>query len=163
MTTRPPDSPFDPERDLVVERTINAPATLVWKAWTEPEHLKKWFTPPPWRTVDCEIDLRPGGIFRTVMRSPEGQDSPNHWCYLDVVANERLVWTTALGAGYRPGSGKGFILTAIITLESDGDGTKCVARAMHHDSASRQHHEDMGFYDGWGTVLKQMADLAEAM
>ena len=50
------------------------------RAWTTPEHLKKWFTPAPWTTVDCEIDLRPGGIFRTVMRSPEGQEFPNVGC-----------------------------------------------------------------------------------
>ena len=42
-------------------------------AWTHPEHLKRWFTPAPWTTVDCEIDLRPGGIFRTTMRSPDGR------------------------------------------------------------------------------------------
>src|SRR5262249_31712101 len=87
---------FDPDRDLVLERVVDVPPQLVWKAWTQPEHLVKWFAPKPWTTVDCEIDLRPGGIFRTVMRSPEGVDHPGTGCYLEVTPNERLVWTDAL-------------------------------------------------------------------
>jgi uncharacterized protein YndB with AHSA1/START domain len=54
---------------------------------------QQWFTPAPWKTVDCEIDLRPGGLFRTVMRSPEGQEFPNVGCYLEIVENEKLIWT----------------------------------------------------------------------
>lgn len=64
----------DPSRDLVLERVIDVPPDVVWKAWTTPEHVIEWFAPAPWTKVDCEIDLRPGGIFRTVMRSPGGQD-----------------------------------------------------------------------------------------
>src|SRR5262245_26883143 len=86
----------DPHLDLVLERVVDVAPELVWAAWTEPEHLKKWFTPDPWQTVDCEIDLRPGGIFRTVMRSPEGKNFPNVGCYLEVVPNQKLVWTGAL-------------------------------------------------------------------
>ena len=61
----------DPRLDLNFERVVDLPPALIWAAWTEPEHLTHWFTPVPWKTVECEIDLRPGGIFRTVMRSPE--------------------------------------------------------------------------------------------
>src|SRR6266850_1118177 len=78
----------DPRLDLVLERIIDVPQELVWAAWTTPEHLKHWFTPVPWKTVDCEIDLRPGGIFRTVMRSPEGQEFPNLGCYLEIIKKE---------------------------------------------------------------------------
>src|SRR5579862_2480847 len=92
----------DPNLDLVLERVVDVPPTLVWKAWTQPEHLKKWFTPAPWKTPDCEIDLRPGGIFRTEMRSPEGQTISNVGCYLEIIENEKLVWTNALEPGYRP-------------------------------------------------------------
>src|ERR1700746_1143485 len=88
--------------DLTFERMCDVPRELVWAAWTKPEHIKKWFTPAPWTTVDCEIDLRPGGIFRTVMRSPEGQEINNIGCFLEIVPNRRLVWTIALGPGFRP-------------------------------------------------------------
>src|SRR3954469_11177993 len=86
----------DPTLDLVLERVVDVPPSLVWAAWTTPEYVKKWFTPAPWQTVDCEIDLRPGGIFRTAMRSPEGQEFPNTGCYLEMIENEKLVWTAAL-------------------------------------------------------------------
>jgi uncharacterized protein YndB with AHSA1/START domain len=62
----------DPQLDLIFERIVDVAPALVWAAWTTPEHLKHWFTPAPWKTIDCEIDLRPGGLFRTVMCSPEG-------------------------------------------------------------------------------------------
>ena len=94
--------PFDPALDLKIERTVDVSPALVWKAWTEPQHLMKWFTPVPWKTIACEIDLRPGGKFNTTMQSPEGQDFPNVGCYLEVVENKKLVWTDALLPGYRP-------------------------------------------------------------
>jgi uncharacterized protein YndB with AHSA1/START domain len=99
--SRSPD--FDPAYDLLLERYVDVKPAQVWAAWTEPQRLVKWFCPRPWQTVECEIDLRPGGIFRTVMQSPEGERLPqNLACYLEVVTNERLVWTTALEPGYRP-------------------------------------------------------------
>lgn len=144
--------------DLVLTRVVAVPRRLVWKAWTEPKHLVKWFTPAPWATVDCEIDLRPGGIFRTVMRSPDGKEFSNAGCYLDVVKHERLVWTDALGPGYRP-SVKPF-MTAILTLEDCDGGTRYTARALHKDDADRQKHADMGFVNGWGKALDQLVAIA---
>ncbi len=87
--TRPLVHQPDPRLDLVLERIVGVPRALVWTAWTVPEHVKKWFTPAPWTTVDCEIDLRPGGIFRTVMRSPEGKEFANVGCFLEVVENQK--------------------------------------------------------------------------
>ena len=69
----------DPRLDLVLERVVDVAPELVWAAWTMPEHVKKWFTPAPWKTVDCEIDLRPGGIFRTVDHPKSGL--PDFGCF----------------------------------------------------------------------------------
>jgi len=152
----------NPELDLILDRTIDVPVNLVWRAWTTPEHLKKWFTPAPWSTVDCEIDLRPGGIFRTVMQSPEGEQFPNLGTYLDVVENQRLVWTNTLQPGFRPASsaiacpGVEFFFTAIITLQAEGTGTRYHAHVLHADPDSRKKHDDMGFRDGWSAALDQM-------
>jgi uncharacterized protein YndB with AHSA1/START domain len=151
----------DPKLDLVLERIVDVPRELVWAAWTRPEHLKVWFTPRPWTVSDCEIDLRPGGIFRTVMRSPEGQEFPNIGCYLEVVPNERLVFTDALLPGYRPSENPFF--TAIITIEPNGNGTRYVAIAMHRNEAGRKQHEEMGFHQGWGTALDQLVAHAKAI
>lgn len=152
----------DPKLDLVLERIVDVPRELVWKAWTRPEHISKWFTPKPWYISDCEIDLRPGGIFRTVMNSPEGEQSIIHGCYLDIVPNERLVWTDALLPGYRPSTEP--FLTSILMLEPHGNGgTKYTAMAIHRDEATRQKHEEMGFYDGWGTVLDQLVEYVKTI
>ncbi|MDQ8731137.1 SRPBCC family protein [Bradyrhizobium sp. LHD-71] len=144
----------DPKLDLVLEREIDVPRELIWKAWTTPELLRPWFCPRPWTTTDCEIDLRPGGIFRTVMRSPEGQEFPNVGCYLEVVPHERLVWTDALLPGYRPSPAP--FMTAVLTFEPSGKGTRYVATAIHRDEDGRKKHEEMGFHEGWGTVLDQL-------
>lgn len=145
----------DPRLDLVLERVVDVPPELVWKAWTTPELLMKWFCPLPWTTVACEIDLRPGGVFRTVMRSPEGQDMPqSEGCYLEVVENERLVWTDALKAGYRPSETPFF--TGMILLEPEAGGTKYTAIAMHKDEETARKHAEMGFHEGWGIALDQL-------
>jgi uncharacterized protein YndB with AHSA1/START domain len=162
---------MDPKLDLVLERVIEVPPELVWKAWTEPERVKKWFTPAPWKTVECEIDLRPGGRFYTVMQSPEGQRFPSAGCYLEVVPNRRLVWTSALEPGYRPArrtAVKGheceeILMTAILTLEPAGKGTRYIATALHMDEEQCKRHADMGFHEGWGKALDQLVAMAKSM
>jgi uncharacterized protein YndB with AHSA1/START domain len=155
----------DPKLDLVLERIVDVPRELVWLAWTTPEHVMKWFTPAPWMTVQCEIDLRPGGIFRTVMRSPEGREFPHVGCYLEVVENQKLVWTVALAPGYRPSNASSEVpsFTAVISLEPHGNGTKYTALAMHKDEADRKKHEEMGFHVGWGQALDQLVAIAKKM
>ena len=168
MTRMPPS--IDPARDLVLTRVIDVPRELVWRAWTIPEHVKKWFTPAPWTTVECEIDLRPGGIFRTVMRSPEGQHFSNAGCYLEIVEQERLVWTTALLSGYRPAVASSLaqncgvdFFTAIIALESVEQGTRYTATVIHGTAEDKANHEQMGFHDGWGKALDQLVALARSL
>jgi uncharacterized protein YndB with AHSA1/START domain len=160
----PADGRPDPALDLVFERVVDVPPDLVWKAWTTPEHLKKWFCPLPWTTTACEIDLRPGGAFRTVMRSPEGKEFPNAGCYLEVEAPRKLVWTSVLLPGFRPApedsSAPGFPFTAVLRFEPDGSGTKYTAVVLHKDADGRKRHEAMGFHDGWGKALDQLVELA---
>lgn len=151
----------DPELDLVLERVVDVPRKLVWQAWTRPEHVKKWFAPAPWSIAECEIDLRPGGAFRSVMRSPEGELFPNEGCYLEIVENQRLVFTDALTPGFRPAENPFF--TAIITLADSGAGTRYTARALHKSPDDRKKHEEMGFAEGWGKCLDQLAALAKEL
>jgi uncharacterized protein YndB with AHSA1/START domain len=151
----------DTKLDLVFERVIEVPRELVWAAWTKPEHMVRWFTPASWTVSSCEIDLRPGGVFRTIMRSPEGREFPNVGCYLEIVPNERLVWTDALLPDYRPSENPFF--TAILTLEPRGNRTRYVATAIHRDEAGRKRHEEMGFQAGWGKALDQLVALMKPM
>ena len=150
----------DPKLDLVLERNIDVPVELVWKAWTTPEHLKHWFVPRPWTVTDVKMDLRPGGAFSTIMRSPEGQEFPNNGCYLEVVPNERLIFTDTLLPGFRP-SPKPFFSAALL-LAPNGSGTRYTAIAIHGNEETRKQHEEMGFHDGWGTVVDQMAAFIKA-
>jgi uncharacterized protein YndB with AHSA1/START domain len=144
----------DPKLDLVLEREIDVPVELVWQAWTTPDSIKHWFCPKPWSVTACEIDLRPGGVFSTVMRSPEGEEFPNVGCYLDIVPQRRLIFTDTLLPGFRP-SPKPFFTGALL-LEPIAKGTRYTAIAIHGDEATRKQHEDMGFHHGWGTVLDQL-------
>ena len=163
MTPFPTYRP-DPKLDLVLERDVDVPPALVWKAWTTPEMLKQWFTPAPWTTPEVEVDLRPGGIFRNVMESPEGVRMTNIGSYLEVVPNERLMWTSSLLPGFRPAPPRqGFPhITAAILLAPQGAGTRYTAIVMHPDEAGREQHETMGFHDGWGTALQQLVALVKA-
>jgi len=152
---------IDPDLDLVLEREVDVPPHLVWAAWTTPEHVKKWYAPKPYETVECEINLRPGGIFRAVMRSPEGQTiDDSAGCVLEVVENRRFVWTAALGPGFRPAASD-LPFTAIISLEPVGSGTRYRAVAVHGSTETRTAHEKLGFHEGWGIALDQLVAVAK--
>jgi uncharacterized protein YndB with AHSA1/START domain len=154
---------IDPNLDLVLEREVDVPPQLVWRAWTTPEHVKKWFAPKPYETVECEIDLRPGGIFRAVMRSPEGETiDEGAGCVLEVVENRRFVWTAAMGPGFRP-IASDLPFTAIITMEPAGQGTMYRAVAVHGSTETKTQHEKMGFHEGWGAALDQLVEVAKGL
>jgi len=156
--------------DLVLERTLNAPRDLVWRAWTDPKLLKQWFAPKPFEISEVEMDLRPGGIFQIRMIGPDGFDTGhgNPGCVLEVVDGEKLVWTSALGPQYRPAEmGEGcesFPMTAVVTFADAGDGrTLYRAVALHRNEADRDVHEKMGFDEGWGKCSEQLEELAQSL
>ena len=158
------------EFDLVLERTLDAPVDLVWQAYTDPAHLKQWFAPRPYEISECDLDLKPGGIFRIRMVGPDGFDTGhgNAGCVLEVVDGKKLAWTSALGPGYRPAEmGEGcesFPMTAIVTFADAGGGkTLYKAVALHKDAADRDRHAAMGFDDGWGTVAGQLGEFAKGL
>ena len=136
----------------------------LWAAWTEPEHITKWFTPTPYTTPEAEVDLRPGGIFRTVMRSPEGDIMDNSGCFLEVETPNRLVWTGALGPGFRPNdfSEGGFPFSAELTFEPVDGGTR-----VHGPGDARQRRRSTpttrwASSSGWGAALDQLVAYMSA-
>lgn len=161
------NKPLDAKLDLSFQRIVAVPPELVWRAWTQPEHLMPWFCPLPWQTIACEIELHPGGKFYTVMQSPEGQCFENQGCYLEVIKHEKLVWTNALLPGFRPArpaaadaeASDDFPYTATIALAAHGTGTRYTATVIHADEISCKRHAAMGFVEGWGKALEQMVTL----
>ena len=147
--------------DLVLKRHIAAPAALLYRCWTEPALLKQWFVPAPWTIARAELDVRPGGASLVVMRDPDGNEYPNPGIYLEVVPNQRLVFTDAYTAGWVPAA-KPF-MTAIISFDADGDSTHYTARARHWTEEARQQHIAMGFEQGWGICADQLAALAATL
>jgi uncharacterized protein YndB with AHSA1/START domain len=144
-------------RELSLTRIINAPPEKVYRAWTEPELLKQWFAPRPWTTPYAELNVRPGGGNLIVMKGPGGQEFPNKGIYLEVVTNERLVFTDAYTESWEP-SLKPF-MTVILTFEKHEGKTRYTARVRHWTVADRETHEKMGFHAGWGQCADQLVAL----
>lgn len=148
------DFNFNPKLDLVLERVVDISVEQVWQAWTNQEHIKKWFAPKPWRVETAHIDFKEGGAFDVVMKSPTGEKEICHGCILEIKPRERLIWTDALCADYRP-TEKPFI-TAIISLAPSGRGTRYTVIVKHKDEATKLKHEEMGFESGWSQCLDQL-------
>lgn len=157
----PSTPPVPNARDLVLSRLIDAPRAAVYRCWTEPELLKQWFAPLPYTTPSAELNVRPGGANRIVMRSPEGQDMPNEGVYLEVVPNERLVFTDAYRANWEPSETPFF--TVVLTFQDEGDKTRYTATARHFTEEARVQHEQMGFLQGWGICTDQLETLAKSL
>ena len=155
---------INPTLDLVFERFIDAPPRLVWEALTKPEHLKEWYMPKAWGRVSrVEMDVRPGGIFSIDIATADGQEFPNLGCFLDVVPMARLVWTSMLFPGYRPAVFDDIPITAIITMESVGTGTRYVFTALHRDEADCENNKASGWQQGTEMALDQFVEHVIAL
>lgn len=153
----------DEESALSIARHIKAPPERVWRAWRRAEHLARWWIPEPIECRVVKLDLRPGGGFETRMREGDGAFRPHvEACFLEVVPERRLVWTTVLAEGWRPIE-PWLALTAILGFAAEGEGTLYMARVLHKTDADRQKHEEMGFYEGWGTAIDQLSAYVARM
>ena len=155
---------INPKLDFAIERFIDAPKHLVWEALTKPEHLKEWYMPRVWgRVAKCEMDVRPGGIFSIDIAVGDGQVVPNLGCFLDVIPMERLVWTSMLFPDYRPAVFDDIPITAIITMQAEGTGTRYVFTALHRDEADCVKNKESGFYEGTTIAVDQFVAHVIAM
>lgn len=159
MTSEHPPSA---SRELAISRILDVPREAVYRCWTDPEIITRWFTPPPWKTIHAELDVRPGGSSLVIMQSPEGQKVPNRGVYLEVVPNERLVATDAYTSAWIP-SPRPF-MTLVLTFEEAGRGkTRYTARVLHWSDEARAEHERMGFHQGWAIATDQLEATARAL
>lgn len=155
-TCTPSNTGTSADRELVISRIIDAPRERIFHAWTT--RFKEWWGPHGMTTPFVEMDLRTGGVFRTLMRAPDGSEYPTKGIFLEVVENERIVFTDAYGPGWQPSPELFF--TAVTTFDAlPGNRTRYTARALHWTVENRQAHEEMGFYHGWGESIDRLAAL----
>lgn len=152
---------LDPETDLSFTRSVAAPRALLWECWTSPKHIPNFFIPKPHRVTGCEIDLKVGGKFNTTF-DVDGTEIENRGVYLEVIEAEKLVFTDTYTEGWKPAPEP--FMTAIVLFEDGENGTtNYTAIARHRSNDARKCHEDMGFYDGWGTVVDQLEAYARSI
>lgn len=142
--------------DLTITRLIDAPRDAVWRAFTD--HLAEWWCPRPWTVEILEQDLRPGGRSAMIMRGPAGEEMPQEGVYLDVVPQQRIVFTDAFAAGWHP---QGPFMVGILDFADEDGKTRYTATARHWSAEVKAQHEAMGFVEGWGAVAAQLKEVAK--
>lgn len=152
---------LDPDFDLVLTREIAAPREILFDCWTSAKHIPHFFVPKPHKVVACKLDLRVGGAFNTTF-DVDGNIMENNGVWLEVIANEKLVFTDTYTEGWKPAAEP--FMTAILTFEDLGAGrTRYTAIARHRNKDAAETHKQMGFYDGWGTVVDQLEAYARGL
>lgn len=120
--------------------------------------------PREWGSVSrCEMDVRPGGIFSIHIATADGQEFPNLGCFLEAIPEERLVWTSMLFPGFRPAVFDDIPITAIVTMESVGSGTRYVFTALHRDEADLAKNKESGWQQGTEIALDQFVAHVQSM
>jgi uncharacterized protein YndB with AHSA1/START domain len=143
------ESELASDREIVVTRVFDAPRALVFKAWTDPKHLARWWGPNGFSITTFEMDFKPGGVWRFAMHGPDGRDYQNQVVYVEIVESERLV--------YRHVSGPQFQMT--VTFADDGDKTRLTARMQFESAALRDKViEEFGAVEGLKQTLGRLAD-----
>lgn len=155
------EPPFSPDLVLNITRVVSIPVETLYLCWTTPELLMRWFTPAPWRTTACEMDLRNGGKFFTFMEGPSGEKFPHEGVFLEVIPNQKLVFTDAFTTGWVP-SAKAYMV-AHIHFEALGNQSRYMAKAYHWSKADCDEHRARGFESGWNKALDQLIEVAESL
>ena len=153
---------MNPDLDLTLQRVIRAPRAAVWRAWTEPSQLEQWWVPAPAVARVDRLEARPGGAFVTRI-SEDGVEFGPHIdaSFLVVDDGERLVFTNAVDSRWRPTRPDPIAMVAEIVLRDHPDGTDYQVVVRHGDPAARARHEELGFFDGWGSVTGQLTAFVE--
>jgi uncharacterized protein YndB with AHSA1/START domain len=156
------ETTIDPAYDLTLQRVIRASPTAVWNAWTDPARLSQWWIPAPMTLRVDRLDVTPGGGFVTRM-SEDGEDFVPHTdsVFLVVEEGRRLVFTNAVTSAWRPAAPEPVAMTAEIILGEHPDGTDYRIVVRHGSPETRARHQELGFFDGWGSVTEALAALVE--
>jgi uncharacterized protein YndB with AHSA1/START domain len=156
MAAAPDAASATADRELVITRVFDAPRRLVFKAWTDPEKLARWWGPQGFETQSCRADVRPGGLYRASMRSPQGSTHTRQGVYREVVEPERLVFTFAWeDAQGHPGH------ETVVTVTFDELGPKTrltLHQAIFETVTARDAHQG-----GWTSCMERLAEYLIAV
>lgn len=152
----------NPDLDLSIQRVIRAQKQTIWDAWTTPVQLAQWWIPAPLQLRVDSLELTPGGAFVTQM-SEDGTEWRPHVdaVFLVIEEGSRLVFTNAVSSSWHPALPDPVAMTTEIILGDHPDGTDYQAIVRHGSPEQRARHEELGFFDGWGTVTDQLAAAVE--
>jgi uncharacterized protein YndB with AHSA1/START domain len=147
------------DREIVAIRTFNAPRELVFKMWTDPDQIGRWWGPKGFTTTTFNMDVKPGGVWRFVMHGPDGTDYENKITYLEVVEPERLVYQHGGGSDAEPVS-----FQTTVTFEAVGDQTKLTMRGVFPTASAREYAvRNYGAVEGLNQTLGRLEEqLASA-
>ena len=148
-------------RELTLNRLIDAPRAKLFRCWSEPKLIERWFCPKPWRVSVQKMDMRSGGDSEMTMHGPDGESMAHNGVYLEVIPNEKIVFTDAFAKAWEP-SAKPFFV-CVVTFKDEGDKTRYVAHARHWTVEDRDAHAAMGFDEGWGIATDQLEALAKTL
>ncbi len=144
--------------ELTIVRETHVPRAKLFAAWINPDLYPRWFCPKPWYVSDVTIDPRPGGASEMTFNGPDGESFPSRGVYLEVVPDEKIVFTDAFTASWEPNPE--FLFVAIVTFETlPGGGARYTARARHWTREAMERHAAMGFEEGWNKVFDQLVEL----
>lgn len=157
-------APADLQLDLELQYIIHASRASVWRAWEDPQIFAKWWLPEPVHARVDQLELRTGGSLVTQM-SEDGQTFAPHMnaLVLEAEACRRIVFTNALDSTSRPAHPEPVAITAEFALSDHPDGTLYEVRVRHASAEDRALHEQLGFFEGWGSVTAALARIAESL
>jgi uncharacterized protein YndB with AHSA1/START domain len=138
--------------ELHLSRVFDAPRSLVWEAWSKAEYVKRWFTPAPLTTPRCEVDLRTGGVFYLVMKMPDGLELPMDARFVEVVPQERIVFSATIHGGVE--------VHTTVAFSDEGDGK---TRLDVHQVYSHESDATRGAPQGWKATLDQLAEVVRSI
>jgi len=137
--------------ELKIERTFDAPRDLVFQAWTEKDHMIKWWGPAGFTIPRCEIDLREGGRYRTTMREPDGTDHIVAGVYREISPPEKLAFTWAWEENGVPGH------EMLVTVDFEEDGDKTRLTLTHTGFENEESRE--GHNQGWCSSFECLTEI----
>lgn len=136
-------------RTITIKRTFNAPLSLVWEAWTQPQHIASWWAPNGMKLDIVTHEFKVGGIWKFSMPMPDGNEFISEGTYLEIIEHEKIVFT----ADFKPMTEN---VEIHVLFEATADKTNFTFHVIHETEEYCRQQEKMGIYNGWGSAFDRL-------